>query len=404
MLNIDRAFQSFGTVAAPLTQSGADVALAGPAGVAGPAFGDGFVRHADLWQAVGFDAFGRSFNVNLAKGWSLAPRAGLNSPTPLLWGQSGSPGQFVAVVGSETKAGFSTLEQRASTAEYAPATFRIATAVSPRMTAAFASNAPALLPVTPAAAQGFMAFAGATTSSAITDRLNRHLALSVTTQSSDAQLGSFYGNSQRHGYAARLDAAYGSVLSALTIGTLSEENAALGLAWSSRIGTTPNGTTEFIGASSMWQINARWRAGADFQIGETNIGSAGWLSLERPIVASAFSASASYDFVPGFVSYFIDDLFGRLTFDVRQPLRVEDGRFSVTLPQGDAYGRSSLSFVTRKFDPSPSGREIDYELGYELWSGSRFAARAAVAVETQPGHIQTAATNVAASLGLRARF
>ena len=73
-LDIAKAFQSFGSVEAPLSEQGADVALAGPIGVAGPAFGDGFVRHADLWQAVGFDSFGRSFSVNLAQGWSLAPR------------------------------------------------------------------------------------------------------------------------------------------------------------------------------------------------------------------------------------------------------------------------------------------------------------------------------------------
>ncbi|MFZ1989538.1 MAG: S8 family peptidase [Alphaproteobacteria bacterium] len=403
-LDIAKAFQSFGPVQAPLTQSGTDVTLTGPMGVAGAPFGDGFVRQRDLWQAVGFDSFGRSFPVNLANGWSLAPRTMLNSPTPLLWGQTGSPGQFVAVVGTETKFGLSTLEQRADTADYAPATFRVETRVSPRLTVAFASNAPALLPVTPAEVDGFMAFAGATTSSAITDRLNRHLSLSFTTQSSNAQLGGIFGDSERHGYETRLSAAYGGMLSALTIGRVAEQNATLGLAWSNRIGATPDGATQFIGASSMWQLNSRWRVGAEFQIGETRVDSNGWLTLEKPIITTAFSASASFDYEPDLVARLFDDSFGRLTFDVRQPLRVEDGTFSVSLPQGNAYGRSSLTFVTRSFDPSPSGRELDYELGYELWSGSRFAARAAVLVETEPGHIRSADSYVVGSLGMRMRF
>ena len=87
----------------------------------------------------------------------------------------------------------------------------------------------------------------------------------------------------------------------------------------------------------------------------------------------------------------------RLGFRLSQPLRIEDGGFSMMLPTGYDYATGTVTNSLTDFSLSPSGREIDAELSYSTqlgggWLGGNLFAR------RQPGHIKDADTDYGAAI------
>jgi hypothetical protein len=406
-LDIAKAFQPLGTVAAPLTAGGSDVPLNTTLGVSGAAFGDGLVRQSAALSTVGFDDLGRAFRVDLASRWALGPRTPVTSSTPApgLWGRASWQGRSHAYVGW----GFGPDDQALHTPEGLKrpqtSTFLFQTAVTKRVTLGFSRNVTVLAPATPADGSGFLDFAGSQTGEAIGLRLSPGLSISLAAQGGTVDLGPTYGESNRQAYLVRLDGVRGDVSGAMSLGTISETGAVLGLAWSKAIGGTPDSATSFLSVAGTWYGPHGLQVGGEAEVGQTATAtSSGWMQLSAPLTTSAFAVGAKLPISAKWLNSILPEARAQLGLTVRQPLRVETGTFTVALPTANAWGRSSLGYATRSFDPAPSGREIDVEASYRVWSGARFSAQATLAYENQPGHSASAAPAVVASAGVRLRF
>jgi hypothetical protein len=94
------------------------------------------------------------------------------------------------------------------------------------------------------------------------------------------------------------------------------------------------------------------------------------------------------------------DVFGagdRFGFRLSQPLRVERGGLSMMLPTSYDYRTESETNSLSRLSFTPSGREIDAELGYSMslgdgWLGTNLFMR------RQPGHIATADADMGAAI------
>jgi hypothetical protein len=87
----------------------------------------------------------------------------------------------------------------------------------------------------------------------------------------------------------------------------------------------------------------------------------------------------------------------RLGLRIAQPLRVERGGMAMMLPTSYDYATESETNTLSRLSFTPSGREIDAELGYSTalgrgWLGANLFAR------RQPGHIATADSDVGAAI------
>jgi hypothetical protein len=92
---------------------------------------------------------------------------------------------------------------------------------------------------------------------------------------------------------------------------------------------------------------------------------------------------------------------GHWFVNLRQPLRIEGGTLAITLPAATAHGRSSLDYVTRTIAAAPTGRELEFNLGYELRAWPWCDARAEFTYVRDPGHIASAPAERVVSLSVR---
>ena len=94
----------------------------------------------------------------------------------------------------------------------------------------------------------------------------------------------------------------------------------------------------------------------------------------------------------------------RLTFDVAQPLRIENGKFQATLADVPLAYDDPLTFSTRRFSAAPDGREIDLSLGMEQAFGPLRSLVVRTSLALQPGHQADAPPEVGAMATWRSRF
>ncbi len=401
-LNLQRAFAPVGMVASPLAFGGADVPVSVTLGVTGGAFGDGVVSDPGLWVSVGFDDFGRSFGVDLAQNWRMARGGAFTLGAPTVWRSAEVPGGTA----SFTSADFSlpdSLRTTLDVRDVSPAAFRVENALSSQTRVAFAANAPALSSLSGIEARGHLGFAGADVSAAVFRSLGGGAELALTTQSGVTDLGQTFGRSTRHAAAARLSQAAGPFAAAVTVGSLHESGAQLGLAWSERLGARPDTRTNFLAFESAWRASDTLTFSAEAEVGRSD-GGGGWLSISAPLTTSAFTVGMALNATPAWMEDVSDTAHGRLILSVRQPLRVDGGEFSVSLPTADAYGRGSLRYETRTFDPSPSGRELDVEVAYDLLLTGSLSAHMGLAQVIEPGHVREASEETRAHAGVRVNY
>jgi hypothetical protein len=86
-----------------------------------------------------------------------------------------------------------------------------------------------------------------------------------------------------------------------------------------------------------------------------------------------------------------------------QPLRIEEGEMSFMAPVATNYGRRSLSFERRSFEPTPSGREVRAALGYRYFEGDNILAFGEIVYVNEPGHICDADDEGIVRFGMRLR-
>lgn len=400
-LNLEKAFQPAGPVSVPLSAA-ASLNAGSEMGVTGAAFGDAFSRGSS-WRAVGFDKYGRSFEVSLSPSWRrtrLTDRA--QESSPLLWqrGQQGG-GAFAT---SFALAEPAPAEAVGFTGETPQAAFRSELALGEDRRVALAHGVPVAPSATAAELPGHMAFVGYDRGVAVVQDIDSRTRLSVVAQDGSATLGSGYGRSARRGTLARVDYWLGASSFGASIGSVVENGSILGTTWAGSVGAAPEAQTRFVGFSARRRLAAGIEASVETEFGATRMsGGPRLLSTDRELVTSAGVASVQWNTTPKALRAWLPQANGALTIALSQPLRVEDGMFSALLPTANEWGRQSLTFAPRAIGVTPSGREIDASVSYSL-SAESFAARVSAIYATQPGHDRSARNEAAVTLGVRYGF
>jgi hypothetical protein len=398
-LNIARAFAPAGPVSTPLSKS-VEMTAGGMLGVTGGAFGDGLTEDPRLWRTVGFDTYGRTFSVDLARSWRTAGRTAPGVDAPMLW-RTAEAGDGYAAFASEDRSAPETLRSSLDGADATWFAFRTENALSLATRVSVAANTSALTALAGADAAGHLAFAGQGMAIAAIHALSPGAQVAFTAQGDVFDLGPGLGRSARQAFAGRLSAVQGPLAAALSVGAVREEGAILGLAWTRRLGARPDSETAFVGVEGVWRAPAGIALSARGEMGQVQR-SDGWLGVVEPLHTTTFAIGAALDATPAFLVD--DDATGRIALTVRQPLRIESGAMQTVLATADNWGRSSLAWEARRFDPAPSGRELEFEAAWDLRLTSAFSAHASVAYVREPGHVADAASDARASIGMRVSY
>jgi hypothetical protein len=384
-----------------LAAGGDNLSILTTLGVTGAAFGDAVTSDPGLWRTVGFDFYGRAFNINLAGNWTAAPREGLSASAPFLWRSASSPSGVTATFAGGDHFFPASVRAPWQEEQTGPSAMRVASALTPDVTVAFAANMPALNAAVPIEAQGHMAFAGAERSIALTQKLGERLSASFTSQSS-AQEGAIGAErSERRATMVRLDGRLGPLRGAASFGALREEDAALGLKLGDRLGSVGDGMTRFVGLAGSWRVAPGMTLSAESEFGRAQLGGAGLIRSDGDLHTSAFAAGMRLDMTPAWLEAVAPDARGALNLTVRQPLRVDGGAIIVALPTATAFGRSSLSYAERRAEIAPSGREVQINLGYDVFAPEAWSMRFGISHAMDPGHIGAAEDETRFTFGAR---
>jgi subtilisin family serine protease len=398
-LNLVKAFQPVGTVAAPVSGLGGEILAGTPIGVSGAAFGDAFAQ-AQRWKSVGFDRFGRTFDFNLGASWMRAGRPSLaRTGAPLLWRSDERNGLSTSFALAETPppAAARVIGETPNTV------FRSTLTLAPGRTLSFASGVPALDDTPGVMGQGHLDFAGYDQSVAFAQAIGHDATLSLLAQGGDMSLGPRLGFTSRRVSALRLRLG-GAFSGTATLGALSEDGAVLGASWEQRFGAPPRSQTRFVALSGARRLAADWDLTLQGEIGATRIATSGWLKIPGEIVTTSGVASLRWSTMPKALADTFLSLDGAMTLSLSQPLRVEAGHFSARLPSANEYGRQSLLFVDRVISALPTGRELDASVDYSLWTQNQFSARVNAAYRHTPGHEAGAMPEGLVSMALRYGF
>lgn len=399
-LNLVKAFQPAGPVAVPLGFA-TNVSAGAEIGVTGAAFGDAFQKSSS-WNAVGFDKYGRSFEVSLAPSWRASRQADrARDPAPLLWQSGGANGITTSFALAETAppAAAGIIGDLPQTA------FRSEFSLGEGKRVAFANGIAAAPSATPMEMAGHMAFAGYDHGAALMQDIGGAARLSVVAQDGLFSLGANYGQSARRGTLARLDYWLGRASLGASVGSVVETGSVLGATWIGAIGAPPEAQTRFVGLSAKTNFARGVEASIDAEFGGTKTaGGLRWLSTGSELLTSAGVASVRWTVTPTALRDRMPRATGNLTLSLAQPLRVEGGWLSALLPSANEWGRQSLVFAPRAIPVTPSGREIDASVTYSLWAADNFTARVSAIYASQPGHDRDAPPEKALTFGMRYGF
>lgn len=390
-LNIGRAFQPVGPLATPL--GGVELTPASLVGAAGPAFGDG-VQRAGVWSMVGFDAYGRTFPVDLSQRWiSAHPGPSALAEAPLLWRNEQAAGGVHVQAALNQSALPQSLRTPIDRAELDQNPMRIDAALAPGLTLSFAAHGARSAYEYDGDSVSHLDWVNSDLSLRLTHRLNDTVSLSLVSESGEVRSPlPFASSSSREGTAARASFDFARGGFDLTLGRIDEEHGLMGLAWNGLFGATPGGETAFAGFGAHVDANEDLRFTLSAELGEARLARSGWLEVVEPLRSSAFLAEARFE--PEWLG-------GALTLSLAQPLRVEDGALAFMAPTATKYGRQSLRFERREFEPTPSGRELRLGLGYSYRRGEALSALGEVLYVEEPGHVAGAEPQTVLRFGVR---
>lgn len=405
LLDLKRAFQPIGTLSVPNSAARSTDATALYGSSLAGAFGDSVSRSSGL-TTVGFDAFRRAFQLNLANGFpgargAILPdlsRAALIRTDAELELGPGARLSFAAarpqpLPDSLADRPLLQLRQDAADMDWRLQAGRLELSVTRSQDGPLQALGPAASASTPFAAlvQSRIATSAAYRFGALTLRAEAGSGARTLPFAAVRPQASSYGQ-------ATLEAGRGAWTFALTAGGLSEPEGPLG-------SLLPRETAFAMPAATRYVMTRVTTAlpggiGASLQAGLGETRAAGpLLSLSAPAVTSTWRASAwTTREVPGL---------GPTSFslELEQPVRVESGEFA-TAPLALAPARPGdpLVFSTRRFSAAPSGRELDVRLSAAR-RGGRFgdADLELFAVHDQ-GNLAGAPLAVGVLAGWRAAF
>lgn len=392
-LNLARAFQPIGIVAAPMSIAGVHINPIEPLGSVGPAFGDGLSRHTQAWTFAAFDSFGRTYTTDFSGNWlndAVGPRANIEAPT--LWRRiRASDGVAVDLALSNESIPESLrtgIEAEDARRDALVADVDVAEGVSLR----FAMGGTHIGALGQAERDiSFFNLVNADVSMAVTQQVLPGLAMSFVSASAGRD-----ANGQRdHAEAVHAQLDFGPAQFDLQAGVLTEGEGALGFVLGDEFGRTPSGQTRFTSVSGGYDFDGPWRVSASATQGFPDAPS-NWLAVRERLSALAFSIALEREVQ-------LLRAQGVLALSVSQPLRIEGGELSFLAPVADRYGRASLRYEDRVISPTPSGREIRFGAAYRYFVSDRLSGFGEFQYVAEPGHVADREAEVAVSVGIRAR-
>lgn len=408
-LNVGRAFQPVGPLAVPLVAGMRAVEVHTPIGVSGAAFGDGLARQTAAWSIVGFDDYRRTFPVELAGNWIAAPAGpAAVAEAPALWRQAYAVGglRVQMALADDIAPGSFRLPVDRADLEQNP--MRIDADLGRGVSMSFAAHGARTMH-RQGAAVGHLDQVEADLSLQVTHRLSDVVSVAFVSERGLAperamlSLQNFYlaqAPTERSATAGRAAFDFGVHRFEITAGRIEEGAGVLGFYWSDVLGQTPAGETAFSGFAWRYRPDSNLKIDVEVETGVSQLASTGWLNIDAPIRTSSYALSIESGYAPRWLTSLIDGE-GAVTFTISQPLRVEEGRMSFMAPTATKYGRSSLRYEERSFEPTPSGRETRLGLRYGYFAGENLSAFGEAIYVLEPGHIAHAEPDTVLRVGVR---
>ncbi|MDB5459609.1 MAG: peptidase, partial [Caulobacteraceae bacterium] len=200
-----------------------------------------------------------------------------------------------------------------------------------------------------------------------------------------------------HYFRAGADVRLGQVSTTFTAGELVEPLGPLGSYLPQGSGLALPSSTGFVSASSRWPVAPGLDFAAEASLGRTRLQGA-FLSTAGPALSSAWRLSLDGNCrTLGLVCTGVH-------LSLSQPLRIEQGRFSAVLPDVPAQESDPLTFSTRTFSASPSGREVDLRLRADQSLGAAGTLSLEAVASRNPGNRADAPAAFGVLGGWRAAF
>lgn len=168
------------------------------------------------------------------------------------------------------------------------------------------------------------------------------------------------------------------------VGYLDEQNGLLGANGSGVLSFGENNQMTFVGAGFQASVGNGLTAFAEFEQGRGNAGGTGLVTRVNDISAQEMALGLQWQ---------SDDELAALTF--RQPLRIDSATAIFNVPVGRNIGGDVLR-ETREASLSPSGRQMDIELGYAFKPSERSQLQFNLLHTLDPGHDADAGSDSAA--------
>lgn len=415
IMDIGSAFAAKGTA----TLAGTSTVLQPSASslITSAAMGDGL--RAASWHATILDSYKRAYSVNLASTAhraAVAPRLGqalLSSGRPVSFGTEKLALAFTTSTGGLGSAWTGQLRLSRDDAEAARVIAgRIVARIAPGAEAAFgfATGADGLAAQLRGAAQpAFLVAQSASEdlgfarsdilSNATRFRLDRYDRFGLTIASESARVAPSTSTARLLGlterdaprvtrFGATLDKRFGDLATTLAASWLAEDRSVLGARLAQ--GLDARGADSlFVDFGASWQLAPRWSLGGTYRRGYTQARGGGMLTAGSRLASSAWNL----DLVRNGVFAAHDSLALRLA----QPLRVEQGGLVFRLPTSWNYSTLSAVTTAQRINLTPSGREVDAELGWSGWLGAGTAS-ATLFWRHDPGHIRALGDEQGAAL------
>ena len=125
--------------------------------------------------------------------------------------------------------------------------------------------------------------------------------------------------------------------------------------------------------------------------GLANLGVSNNKSEEHGLISN-FNDIITSQFNIGIVASGVSSSNDLISFNISQPLRTEDGTVRLNLP-GTMNLDGSHNFTIKKINLEPSGREINFDFGYEMQLNNGSAFRVGSQISLESSHVKNNSTN-----------
>ncbi len=407
-LDLEAATRPVGDIAVVTgdTVAGQAFALADTSIDLGPAFGDGLAAALSGTSMAVFDKHHATFMVDLQPFVTLAGDSfDLADAVDRLGRRPGAGDRTVPLAGGQLAMRFSAADSITGDADRSLDSVSFTTSVAPATELQVAFNAatadvlglatsvdPALLSAPGAFGSPYLDFAGGGYSVTTSTRLGPSSSLAAASLVGDAGEGGPVAAN-----AVQWQTNTGNLRLGLQAGALWESGTILGADSTGALAIDGASTTTFGGASATVSLTDSVSLVGSLFAGVSNVdpGDTSLFTDIGPVVSNTFSV--------GVIGQGVFDRRDTLGFAISQPLRVADGRATLSLPTGrDRNG----AIFSENFSAglAPTGREINAEVFYERPLGSTSSIAASTMVRSQPGHVRDAPLEGVALARFRHRF